>query len=311
MNNFLNEVDWNSLLSDSSIKTNWLLFKDLLIAATKRYVPTEPMNSQKLKPPWGNKSLASDIAMKRELYLKYMQTSSHADYDNYVNQRSLVKSRVRSAQISYEDYLINKMKTNPKALYIYVKCKQKVISSIPPLEKSDGSLTANNQEAANVLVSFFETTFINEDVSSLPEFSERLGNCYLSDVYISKEVVFHKLCNLKPYKSPGPDSLHSYILKACASHLTEPLCILFKQSLKTGHIPIPNDWKCANITLVFKKGSKSNYQPISLTSQVVKILESIVRDTIQDFLLQHNVINPLQHGFRQGKSCLTNLLRNI
>ena len=48
-----------------------------------------------------------------------------------------------------------------------------------------------------------------KDVSSLLEFSERLGNCYLSDAYISEEVVFNKLCNLKPYKSPGPDSLHS------------------------------------------------------------------------------------------------------
>ena len=165
------------------------------------------MNSQKLKPPWWrNKSLASDITTKRELYLKYMQTSSHTDYDNYVIQRSLVKSRVRSAQISYKDYLIKKMKTNPKALYSYVKCKQKVRSSIPPLEKSDGSLTATNQEAANVLASFFEATFTNEDVSSLPEFSERLGDYYLSDVYISEEVVFHKLCNLKPYKSPSPGS---------------------------------------------------------------------------------------------------------
>ena len=189
------------------------------------------------------------------------------------------------------------IKTNPKALYSYVQCKQKVRSSITPLEKSDGSLTATNQGAANVLASFFETTFTNEDVSSLPEFSEKLCDCYLSDVYISEEVVFHKLCNLKPYKSPGLDSLYSYILKACASHLTEPLCILFKQSLKTGHIP--NGWKCANITPVFKKGSKSkpsNYRSISLTSQVVKILESIVRDTVQDFLLQHNVINPQQHG---------------
>ena len=53
MNNFLNKVDWNSLLSDSNIETNWLLFKDLLITATECYVPTVPMNSQKLKPPCG------------------------------------------------------------------------------------------------------------------------------------------------------------------------------------------------------------------------------------------------------------------
>ena len=101
------------------------------------------MKSQKLKPPWWNKSLASAITMKRKLYLKYIQISSHIDYRNYVTQRNLVKSRVRGAQINYEEFLINKMKTNPKALYSYVKCKQKVKTSIPPLEKSDGSLTTS------------------------------------------------------------------------------------------------------------------------------------------------------------------------
>ena len=106
--------------------------------------------------------------------------------------------------------------------------------------------------------------------------------------------------------------MHAYVLKACAGCLVKPLYILFKQSLTAGHVP--NDWKCANITPVFKKGSKSkpsNYRPISLTSQVAKILESIVRDIIQDFLSQHNVINPHQHGFRQGKSCFTNLLETF
>ena len=108
-------------------------------------------------------------------------------------KRNLVKSRVRNAQLTFEDNLINKMKTNPEALYNYVKCKQKVN---PSLEKSDGSLTASNQEAANLLASFFETTFTNENVSNLPEFSDRLSGCYLSDVHISEEEVFHKLCNL-------------------------------------------------------------------------------------------------------------------
>ena len=88
-----------------------------------------------------------------------------------------------------------------------------------------------------MLQSFFETSFMNEDISSLPSFSGRLGNLCLLDVHISEDVVFHKLCNLKPYKSPGPDSLHAYVLKACAGCLVKLLYILFKQSLTKGHIP--------------------------------------------------------------------------
>ena len=52
---------------------------------------------------------------------------------------------------------------------------------------------------------------------------------------------------------------------------------LFNQSLYTGELPA--DWKNATVTLIHKKDSKSqapNYRPISLISQVVKVLESIV-----------------------------------
>ena len=78
---------------------------------------------------------------------------------------------------------------------------------------------------------------MNEETSSLPTFSRRLGEFYLSEVHISEDVVLYKLCNLKPYKSPGPDSSHAYVLKACAGCFVKPLCILFRQSLTTGHIP--------------------------------------------------------------------------
>ena len=101
---------------------------------------------------------------------------------------------------------------------------------------NDGSLTTPSQESAKVLADFFETTFTDEDINTLPSFSKRLGHVYLSDVHISEEIILHKLCNLKPYKSPGPDSLHAYILKEYADCLAKPLYMLYKQSLTAGHI---------------------------------------------------------------------------
>ena len=80
-------------------------------------------------------------------------------------------------------------------------------------------------------------------------------------------------------------------------YICEPLCMLYNQSLQSGQLP--QDWKCANIIPVFKKGDKSeatNYQPISLTSQIIKILESIVCDSIHKLLANQNLINPHQYG---------------
>ena len=121
-----------------------------------------------------------------------------------------------------------------------------------------------------------------------------------------------KLSTLKDNKAPGLDSIHSYVLKACAHTLCTPLTMLFHQSLTSGDLPC--EWKKAHVIPVYKKGSKfkaTNYRPISLTSTVVKILESIIRTELFDFLLENNILNHQQHGFVCNKSCLTNLLETF
>ena len=65
------------------------------------------------------------------------------------------------------------------------------------------------------------------------------------------------------------------------------------------------------MTPLFKRGSRDkpeNYRPISLTSIVGKLLESIVKDVIVGHLDKFNLLHDSQHGFRKGKSCFTNLL---
>jgi hypothetical protein len=53
--------------------------------------------------------------------------------------------------------------------------------------------------------------------------------------------------------------------------LSKPPCILFNKSLQDGIVS--EDWKKANVSALFKKGSRelgSNYRLVSLTSQYVK-----------------------------------------
>jgi len=74
-----------------------------------------------------------------------------------------------------------------------------------------------------------------------------------------------------------------------------------------------SDWKIkiTNVNQTFKKGDKckvSNYRPVSLSSQVSTVIETILRDAIVSHLEASNLIHDSQHGFRKGRSCLTNLL---
>jgi retron-type reverse transcriptase len=77
---------------------------------------------------------------------------------------------------------------------------------------------------------------------------------------------------------------------------------------------MPREWKEANVTPLFKKGSRferSNYRPVSLTSTICKILESIIRDKVMKYLQLNKLIVPSQHGFVPNKACVTNLLETL
>jgi len=74
---------------------------------------------------------------------------------------------------------------------------------------------------------------------------------------------------------------------------------------------VPEEWKDGNVTPIHKKGNRSkveNYRPVSLTSQLSKMMESLIRDAVVEHLEKNKLLRASQHGFRRGRSCLTNLL---
>jgi len=54
--------------------------------------------------------------------------------------------------------------------------------------------------------------------------------------------------------------------------------------------------------------SPGNYRPVSLTSVVGKMMESIIRDKLVKHMMDHNLCCNEQHGFVPGRSCMTQLL---
>ena len=125
---------------------------------------------------------------------------------------------------------------------------------------------------------------------------------------IDSKLVEGLLHNLKPSKSPGPDGIHPRVLKK----LAPPLAIIFRSSVSTGSIP--QSWKTANITPIFKKEDKrepSNYCPVSLTCIVSRVLERIIRDNLSDHFRRNNLISDKQFGFLSGWSTTIQLIQVV
>ena len=54
-----------------------------------------------------------------------------------------------------------------------------------------------------------------------------------------------------------------------------------------------------------------NYRPISLTSTVCKVLKSVIRESIIEYMTSNNLISNTQHGFLPKRSCVTQLLTSM
>jgi hypothetical protein len=131
-------------------------------------------------------------------------------------------------------------------------------------------------------------------------------------VEFEPDKVEKKLSKLRPSSAPGPDKLWPRVLQSLASVMSIPLAIVYTRCLSEGKVP--PEWKRANITPIFKKGSKGspgNYRPVSLTCVLCKVMESLLRNAIVEHLAKHNLIRDSQHGFISGRSCLANLLEYL
>ncbi|PJG57315.1 hypothetical protein [Aeromonas cavernicola] len=151
------------------------------------------------------------------------------------------------------------------------------------------------------LNNYFGSVFTKEDKNNLPEIvrNRRYSEMEeMREIHVSREVVLGKLKGLKADKSPEPDGLHPRVLKEVAQEIVDALVIIFQNSLDSGLVP--EDWRVANVTPLFKKGGREktgNYRPVSLTSVVGKMLESVIKDVITAHLERGEIIGQSQHGF--------------
>ena len=132
------------------------------------------------------------------------------------------------------------------------------------------------------------------------------------DLTINIEGVEKLLSGLNPSKASGPDEIPCRLLKELSHELAPVLTAIFNQSLNSGILP--KVWSKAFITPVFKKGSRcepENYRPVSLTCVSCKILEHIICKHIRLHLERHEILTPLNHGFRSKFSCETQLLLTL
>ena len=124
-----------------------------------------------------------------------------------------------------------------------------------------------------------------------------------------KKEIENVISSLDSNKSVGPNSIPTKVLKLLKNGISSQLSEIFNISFSSGIFP--SILKTAKVIPVHKKDSKldfSNHHPISLLSNIEKILERLMYNRIYKFFFDNNLIYSLQFGFRQKYSTVHALI---
>lgn len=303
----LGDVDWKTSLEHLDCDESWTFTRNAIQGAVEQSIPKLP-NKRKNRNIYVNRQTMALSRRKQRAWKTYLHSKRDGDHERYKRMRNDLRATTRQLSTEYESTIVEDIKINPKKFWLYVNSKIKQRVRVGNLSDEYGQSITDDIGKSEVLNAAFSSVFTIED-NVLPHLDNFWDGEPLTDIEISVETVKKKLKNLNCSKSPGPDGTHPRVLKEAADVLAFPLAMVFQKSVNEGFVP--NDWKLADITPIFKKGSKKdpyNYRPISLTSIVVKVLESVIRDSVIEHMTSNNLLAEQQHGFCPGRSCDTQLL---
>ena len=229
------------------------------------------------------------------------------------------KDRIRK-----ENDAVSAILSNSKAFFKYAKQTNNKYCDIGPLVNENGDLENDPKGKSEILRKQYEKVFStkkpdteikidkdnNDNGIHIDDFFNNEDAAF-TDITISEDDVKRAIEETRINSAPGDDCVPPILLHQCKKQLLKPLTTIMNKSIKTGFIP--DIWKEAIVTPIFKKGLKelpSNYRPVSLTSQIAKLLERIIRWYLVEYLETNNAFPETQHGFRPSRSTVSQLLEH-
>ena len=225
-----------------------------------------------------------------KLYKRWSRSGRPYDQSRFIEYKHLVR---RVSDRAHEKYLGDILglnndqedqnggespKVKTKKLHSLLKHSKQDSRGIAPLRK-DGQTLLTETAKANALNDQFQSVFSPQDPISFKSLAQKsLHDLHdsgasppfqpspypkMHDISIAAECIGKLLVGLNPPKSAGPDKFKPIVLQTLHKELAPILQLIFQRSLDTGKLP--DIWKEANVSPIFKKGEKSdpsNYRPI-------------------------------------------------
>ena len=317
----LKNINWNRVLELNKNNTNQSF--DKFFATIEKlldvYAPITKLSKSEVKllsKPWLTKGILASIKKKNKIHKKFIRAKDESNktrlYSEFKKYRNKINNLLKISKAKHYQSFFTEHKKN---LYKTWQGVKSIININKTNKKTVNCLNINGKEetdpflVSNALNSFF-TTIAQKIENKIPQtdkhFSDYLQNPNENSFFLAPttpEEVSDIIRNLSSRKALGPNSIPYKILNTFHKTISVPLSNLFNLSFETGIHPEPT--KIPNVIPVHKKGSQlesNNYRPISLISNISKIIEKLVHKRLNSFLESNSLFYEQQFGFRNNHS---------
>ena len=301
--------------SKNSINTKFSNLIGKIKEITSKNVPSKKLSKAKLKlktKPWITKAILKSIKQKNKMYKNLCKNNFNNlikvhEYKKYRNKLTKIKT------ISKKAYYEKMLKTSDKNTSKIWKIINNLSNRKTQEEQFPNQLDINENsftkpiDIVNNLNNYFaniglQTGIKKSDAPNTPNKIKSISNSFFW-LDVTEIEIFNIIKSLDSNKANGYDNISVKILKKINSHVCKVISELINQSYYESKYP--DSLKLAKVIPIFKSGSKKlpgNYRPISILSNLNKIIEKVIYNRLYSFFTKNNILNSSQFGFREGHS---------
>ena len=201
------------------------------------------------------------------------KSAKDRDWAKFRRKRKNCQKAQKEAHWNYLNQLLEE--DSGKSLWQYLKGLRRDTCGVSTLA-ADGRTGTDPKDKAEMLNMQFSSVFTREDRFNVPTMTTS-PHPMMPLIHVGSQGVLKLLQQLNTGKACGGDDIPAILLKNWASELCSMMTFIYQQTIEKKCVP--QDWKQALVTPIFKKGNRScpsNYRPVSLTSNCCKICKHII-----------------------------------
>ena len=288
-------------------------FSQLFISLCKEHIPNKEITIYPKNKPWMNNEVKKAFIKRDKAHRKWKKHRNARTEAAYKNARHEANAAKYLSKQNYDKKIADKLQDPSTCNKEYWHLSKlvygnKVKTGIPSII-DDNQIISDSQHKANLFNQHFSRkSKLPEQTPQLPPV-QYVTDARLDSIEVCVSEVEEILKDLNISKANGPDNVSNRILKQVANSIARPLAKICNKSLSSGIFP--DKWKEAHVSPVFKKSDrqdKNNYRPISLLSNIAKVLERLVFNVLYKYCIENNILTWRNSGYKHLDSTVNQLV---